>query len=96
MGAYKIVFSPYADRDLERIVPYISCDNSDAAKNLGQKLINRALSLAEPGSALIGSRLQKSPNVRRLVEGTYPIFYRVFPEHDKIRILRFWPPTPSV
>jgi plasmid stabilization system protein ParE len=74
MGAYKIVFSPYADRDLERIFRYISRDNPDAAERLGQKLINRALSLAEPGSALIGSRLQKRPDVRKLIEGNYLIF----------------------
>jgi addiction module RelE/StbE family toxin len=90
MGAYKVVFSPYADRDLERIVRYISRDNPGVAENLGRKLISRALSLAEPGSALIGSRLQKRPDVRSLIEGNYLIFYRVFPEHDKVRILRFW------
>jgi addiction module RelE/StbE family toxin len=90
MGAYKIVFSPYANRDLESIVRYISRDNPDAASRLGQKLTSRALSLAEPGTAQIGSKLQKRPNVRKLVEGNYLIFYRVFPEHGKVRILRFW------
>jgi len=90
MGAYKIVFSPFANRDLERIVHYISSDNPDAAEHLAQKLVYRALSLAEPGTARIGSRLEKRPDVRKLVEGNYLIFYRIFPEQDKVRILRFW------
>ena len=90
MGAYTIVFSPYADRDLERIVRYISRDNPVAADRLGQKLIDRALSLTESGSALIGSRLYKRPDVRKLIEGNYLIFYRVFPEQNKVRVLRFW------
>jgi len=28
--------------------------------------------------------------MRKLVEGNYLIFYRIFPEQKKVRILRFW------
>ncbi len=90
MGAYEVVFSPYADRDLKKIVRYISRDNPDAAEQLGQKLITRAFDLAEPSGTLVGSRLLKRPEIRRLVEGNYLIFYRVFPDANKVRILRFW------
>jgi toxin ParE1/3/4 len=90
MGAFKIIFSPYADHDLEQIVSYVAKDNPAAADKLGQKLIDRALSLAVAGNAQMGSRLRNRPDVRKLIEGNYLIFYRVFPERDKVRILRFW------
>jgi addiction module RelE/StbE family toxin len=90
MGAFKIVFSPYADRDLEQIVSYVAKDNPVAADKLGQKLIDRALSLAVAGNVQMGSRLRNRPDVRKLIEGNYLILYRVFTERNKVRILRFW------
>jgi len=90
MGAYKIVFAPHADRDLDRIVRYVRRDNPEAAERLGQRLIDRAVSLTEQGTAQMGSVIRKRPGVRRLVEGNYLIYYRIFPEQDKVRILRFW------
>jgi plasmid stabilization system protein ParE len=74
MGAYKVVFLQYADLDLERIVRYVTRENPDAAERLGLKLIDRALSLAQPGCAFMGSPVKKRPDVRRLVEGNYLIF----------------------
>ncbi len=90
MGEYKVVFSRQADRDLEQIVRYVARHNSDAAMRLGMRLLDRALSLGELGGALIGSALTKRPEIRRLVEGKYLIYYRVFNEKGKVRILRLW------
>jgi plasmid stabilization system protein ParE len=45
MGAFQIVFSPHSERDLDKIIRYISRDNPDAAERLGIKLINRAYGL---------------------------------------------------
>jgi plasmid stabilization system protein ParE len=90
MGAYKIVFAPHADRDLDRILRYISRDNPDAAVRLGLTLIDRAIGLSEQATAQMGSCVRKRPNVRRLVEGNYLIYYRIFPDQKKVRILRFW------
>jgi len=88
MGTRKIVFSRYADRDLEGIVRYIARDNAEAAERFGLKLIARAMTLSEPATVMIGSALRHRPVVRKLVEGKYLILYRVFP--DRVRILRFW------
>lgn len=30
------------------------------------------------------------PGVRKLVMGKYLILYRIFPEQNKVRVLRFW------
>jgi len=90
MGAFKVVFSPHANRDLEQIVGYVTKDNPAAADKLGQKLIDRAFSLVAAGNAQMGSRLRNRPDVRKLVEGNYLILYRLFPTQNKVRILRFW------
>jgi len=90
MGAYQVVFSPYADRDLEKIVRYISRDDPEAGERLGQNLISRAFSLAESSTVHMGSQVRTRPGVRRLIEGNYLIFYRFFPDPGKVRILRFW------
>jgi plasmid stabilization system protein ParE len=88
MGTRRIVFSHYADRDLEKIVRYIARENPDAAERLGLRLIERAMTLSEPALVMMGSALKNRPDVRKLVEGKYLIVYRVFP--DRVRILRFW------
>jgi toxin ParE1/3/4 len=90
MGKYKVAFSRYANRDLEKIVRFIARDNPAAANELGQKLITRALTLTEPGMAMMGSALQQRPEIHRLIEGNYLIYYRVFLARKRVRILRFW------
>jgi len=90
MGAYQVIFTPYASGDLEQIVRYIARDNPDAAQRFGDKLIDRALSLSEPLVFQSGGRLPKRPGVRKLIEGNYLILYRILPEQNKVRVLRFW------
>jgi len=90
MGAYRVVFTPYASGDLERIVRYIARDNPVAAQRHGDKLVDRALSLDEPLVCQSGGRLPKRPGVRKLIEGNYLILYRILPEQNKVRVLRFW------
>jgi hypothetical protein len=34
--------------------------------------------------------LPKRPSVRKLIEGNYLILYRILPEQNKVRVLRFW------
>lgn len=46
------------------------------------------MTLSDPATVMMGSALRSRPNVRKLVEGKYLIFYRVF--SDRVRILRFW------
>ena len=90
MGAYQVVFTSYASGDLERIVRYIARNNPDAAQRFGEKLVDRALSLSEALVGQSGGRLPKRPGVRKLIEGNYLILYRILPEQNKVRVLRFW------
>ena len=90
MGAYQVIFTPYASGDLEQILRYIARDNHEAAQRFGNKLLDRALSLSEPLVFQSGGRLPKRPGVRKLIEGNYLILYRILPEQNKVRVLRFW------
>jgi len=90
MGAYQVVFTPYATGDLEQIVRHIARDNPDAAQRFGDKLVDRALSLGEALVCQSGGRLPKRPGVRKLIEGNYLILYRILPEQNRVRVLRFW------
>ena len=90
MGAYQVVFTPYASGDLEQIVRYIARDNPDASQRFGDKLVDRALSLSDPLVFQSGGRLPKRAGVRKLIEGNYLILYRILPEQNKVRVLRFW------
>ena len=90
MGAYQVVFTPYASGDLEQIVRCIARDNPAAAQRLEEKLVDRALSLSEALVCQSGGRLPKRPGVRKLIEGNYLILYRILPEQNKVRVLRFW------
>jgi addiction module RelE/StbE family toxin len=90
MGAYQVVFSEYASRDLEQIVSYIARDNPQAAQRFGETLVDRALALSEAHVCQNGGKLPKRPGVRKLVEGNYLILYRILPGQNKVRVLRFW------
>jgi toxin ParE1/3/4 len=90
VGSYQVVFTPDASGDLEQIVRYIARSNPDAAQQFGEKLVGRALSLSEAPVCQSGGRLSKRPGVRKLIEGKYLILYRILPEQNKVRVLRFW------
>jgi plasmid stabilization system protein ParE len=73
----RLEFRPFAIRDLDRIVEYIARQN---------RLMDRCEGLLRaPGS---GALAGIEPNVRKIVEGAYKIYYRR--EADKIVILRIW------
>jgi len=90
MGSLKVAFSRLARRDLEHIVSYIARDNPLDAERLGLRLVARALDLASPAIASAGSILKSSGGARKLIEGPYLIIYDLFPDSEKVRVLRFW------
>jgi toxin ParE1/3/4 len=90
MGAFQVVLSKRARRDLENIVRYIAEDNPNAAERFGLALMDRALSLAHPNIHNMGGRLPERADIRKLVHGDYLILYRIFESQRKARVLRFW------
>lgn len=74
---YKVIFSPKAVNDLERIVRYIALSNPETAKRLGEQLVDKAKELGR-----FPMRGQKVPefnedNIRQLILKPYRIIYRV-------------------
>ncbi|HLX72292.1 MAG TPA: type II toxin-antitoxin system RelE/ParE family toxin [Verrucomicrobiae bacterium] len=84
----KIIFSPQAIADLEAAVRFIARENPDAAKRVGDSLIDRVAILEN--FPLIGPRYQKRRGVRFLVSRPYIIFYRPDEKENCIEILRYW------
>ncbi len=85
---WRVTFSARSKSDLQKIVEYISRDDSKAALRFGLRLIEHAESLA--GVPEIGVPVQERPGTRFLPHGQYLIIYRTDAPTRTIRILRFW------
>ena len=88
--AYKVILSPRAIRDLERIVRYIAPHNRRAAEELGQALINKTKALGEFPE--LGRRVPEFANddIRELVFRSYRIVYRLNRQLMTAEVSRFW------
>jgi toxin ParE1/3/4 len=87
---YQVILSPKAVGDLEVIVRYIALTNPEAARTLGQKLIQKTRELNQ--FPFKGQKVPEfdEPNIRRLVLKPYRIIYRVEEDKKQISIARFW------
>lgn len=84
----KIIFSPQAIEDLEKVVRFIAKEDPDAAARVGNGLIDRVAILED--FPLLGSPYAKHPGVRKLVSRPYLIFYRFREGENAVDILRYW------
>jgi toxin ParE1/3/4 len=85
---FRVEIKDPAIADLAEIVSYIAQDNPDAARALGNNLLDAALSLAE--TPYKGSRYQKPAGIRKLTLRPFKIFYRVNKMRKTVEVLRFW------
>jgi toxin ParE1/3/4 len=85
---FRVEIKDPAIADLAEIVSYIAQDNPDAARALGNNLLDAALSLAQ--TPYKGSRYQKLAGIRKLTLRPFKIFYRVNEMRKTVEILRFW------
>ena len=87
---YQVIFSPKAVKDLEKIVRYIAINNPEAAKKIGQQLLNKAKELSNfPLRGQIVPEFN-DPSLRQLILKPYRIIYRVEESKKQISIARFW------
>jgi toxin ParE1/3/4 len=87
---YQIIWSPRALEDLREIVRYIRRDKPIAARQFGEKLIDKAESLAtfpERGTVI---RKFADPSLRQVYQGPYRIAYRIRTESSTVEIARIW------
>lgn len=86
----KVIISPRAIQDLEEIVRYVSLDNPQAAQDLGNGLIDAALSLAS-----LPERGRYVPEfndemTREILYRPYRIVYRFNSGRKLVWVSRFW------
>jgi addiction module RelE/StbE family toxin len=81
----KIILTPKAEGDLDRIGEYIAIDNPVRAASFVDELLDRCASLAEFPERFPIVQRYKRHHIRRCLHGDYLIFYRV--EADLVRIL---------
>ncbi len=87
---YKVILSPSAIKDLERIVRYISLDDRQAAVRFGNRLIDEALSLSE--FPCRGHFVPEFADelTREIPHPPYRIIYRVDEVRKAVLVSRFW------
>ena len=87
---FKVFLSEVALNDLERIVAYIAPLNPIAAEQLGNQLLDAALSLhsfPERGRMVPEFR---QPELREIIFRSYRIIFRMNHTDQNLEIVRFW------
>lgn len=85
---FKILFSDQALTDLEEIMDYVATGDPEAARQLGQSMVNHVGMLRT--FPFIGPLVPKWPLVRKLLHTPYKIYYRIHTRRRVIEILHFW------
>lgn len=87
---YSIDWSESALEDLRQIVRYISSDNSEAARRIGNAIINSVGKLSSyPRFGRIVPELNDE-DIRQIVLSPYRIVYEVSDSTKQISIIRVW------
>jgi plasmid stabilization system protein ParE len=85
-----VILTPQSQEDLGAIVRFIARDSAERAKDFGNLLIDKALSIAEmPERGRIVPEIA-NPSVREIVHGSYRIIYEIFRDPTVVYVLRFW------
>lgn len=85
---FRVIFTKKALRDLEAIARFVAKDNSDAAINLRDKLLERALELSRFPRRYPKGRLRAG--VREMPVGSYIVHYSVDDARHTVNIIHFW------
>lgn len=87
---YQVILSSLAVRDLEVIVRYIALNNPEAARKLGQRLLEKTKELSQ--FPFKGQKVPEfdDPNIPQLILRPYRIICRVEEDKKQVSIARFW------
>ena len=87
---FKVILTPQSIDDLREIVTFISKDDPERAREFGNELIDRALSIGVfPEIGRVVPELGVSV-VREIFHGSYRIIYEIFADQQTVYVLRFW------
>ncbi len=87
---YTVILSPKAVGDLESIIRYIALDNPEAARKVGQNLLNKTKELRQ--FPFQGQKVSEfnSPDIRQVILKPYRIVYRIEGDKKRVSVARFW------
>jgi toxin ParE1/3/4 len=85
---FKVLIAESAIADLKEIVEFVAQDDSDAAIRLGEKLVDRALSLASMPQRFPFHDQQRG--IRKLPLPPFLIFYTCDETGGGVNVLHFW------
>ena len=87
---YEVVWTEPASMQLEEIRDYIAADNPLAARKVVERIIARVGRLKSlPRIGAVYGKGGKHP-VRKIVSGSYRIFYRIVEDAKRVEILLVW------
>ena len=86
----RVIVSPSAVNDLREIVKYIARDDPETAQRFGERLLERAMSLATFPERGHFVREFSDNHTRELLLGPYRIIYRYHADENSVHIARFW------
>lgn len=85
-----VILTPRSLEDLREIAAHVAQDSRERALGLGNRLIDRALSVGTfPGAGRMVPE-ERDPAVREVIQEKYRIIYEVLPNPPRVYILRFW------
>ena len=85
---FKVLITDNAIADLKEIVEFVAQDDSGVAIRLGEKLVERALSLARMPERF--SFHDQSRGIRKMPMPPFQIFYTCNNTEGVVNILHFW------
>jgi plasmid stabilization system protein ParE len=87
---YAVILSPKAVGDLEAIVRYIALSNPEAARKVGQTLLDKTRDLGQ--FPFKGQKVPEfdSSEIRQVILKPYRIVYRIEADKNRISVARFW------
>jgi len=85
-----VILTPQSQEDLRGIVEYVAKDSPARALSLGNRLLDRALSVGVfPGAGRVVPE-ERDSAVREVMQESYRIIYEVLQNPSRVYILRFW------
>lgn len=85
-----VILTLQSQDDLRQIVERVAQDSRERALGLGNRLIDRALSVdVFPRAGRVVPE-ERDPAVREVIQENYRIIYEVLQDPPRVYILRFW------
>jgi plasmid stabilization system protein ParE len=85
---FKVLIADSAIADLKEIVEFVAHDDPDAASRLGEKLVDRALSLARMPQRFAFHDEQRG--IRKMPLPPFLVFYTCDEVPGVVNVLHFW------